>query len=340
MNTQDLKDKVTRAAYSVKFKAEKNAPQILLAVGIGGILTSTVLACRATLKAKDVMDIHKENIDHAHKAKEMRDRGDIDPETYTDEDYARDLINTYVRTGAECVKLYGPSFIVGGLSIFAICKSEGILHERNGVLAAAAAAEAREFKAYRERVADRFGEDIEEEIRYNMQDVTVRTETKNEDTGEITAVDEIVRKPVDLDRFSFFFDESCNAGIGSGDLWTKDPYMNRISLSMAAEHFNTLTRTRGYIFYNDIRKYFNKAPIPEGQIYGCIYDPDNSDWMIDFGIFNDTDDGLNRRFINGDEAVALLRFDNLRMIYYDLNDLSSKYSGNIRRDMYDFPPTC
>ena len=316
MNKQDLKDKVTRAAYSVKFKAEKNAPQILLAVGIGGILTSTILACRATLKAKDVMEIHNENIDHAHKAKEMRDRGDIDPETYTDEQYARDIINTYVRTGAECVKLYGPSFIVGGLSIFAICKSEGILHERNGVLAAAAAAEAREFKAYRERVADRFGADVEEEIRYNMQDVTVKTETKNEDTGEITAVDEIVKKPIDLDKFSFFFDASCNPCAGSADLWTKDPHLNKVTLQMAAEHFNSIIKSKGYLFYNEIREYFNIAPIPEGQIYGLKYSPDNDDWKVDFGLYNN--DEVNRRFINGIEPVALLRFDNLSMIYYDL----------------------
>lgn len=316
MNKQIIKDKATRAFYSAKFKAEKNAPQILLVAGIGGILTATVLACRATLKAQDVMEVHNENIKMAHDAKEMSERGDIDPETYTDDDYRRDLFNTYVHTGAELGKLYGPSMIIGGLSIFAVCKSNGILNERNGILAAAAAAEAREFKAYRERVAARFGADVEEEIRYNMTDVEVHREEVDPTTGEISEIDEIVKKPIELDKFSFFFDASCNPCAGSADLWTKDPHLNKITLQMAAEHFNSIIKSKGYLFYNEIREYFNIAPIPEGQIYGLKYSPDNDDWKVDFGLYNN--DEVNRRFINGIEPVALLRFDNLNMIYYDL----------------------
>lgn len=317
MNTQIMKEKATRALGKAELKLKKNSPQILLTVGIGGILTATVLSCRATLKAQDVIDKHNEALDSAHKAKQMVEDEELPPEAYTEEDYKKDIVNIYVKTGAELAKLYGPSIVVGGLSIFAICKSNGILNERNGILAMTAAAEAKEFKDYRARVAERFGEDVEEEIMYGVKDVEVTREEMDPKTGETKTVNETVKEVTNLDKFSFFFDASCNSYVGSGDLWTKDAHLNLITLQMAAEHFNSITRSKGYLFYNDIRSYFNLPPIPEGQLYGVMYDPDTSDWMIDFGIFDSADD-LNRRFVNGIEPVALLRFDNLKLIYEEI----------------------
>jgi hypothetical protein len=44
---------------------EKNSPAILFGTGIVGMVGSTVLACRATLKLEEVLDEGKENVKKA-----------------------------------------------------------------------------------------------------------------------------------------------------------------------------------------------------------------------------------------------------------------------------------
>ena len=48
---------------TAKFATKRYSPEILLGVGIVGIVTSTVLACRATLKVETILDIYEETAD-------------------------------------------------------------------------------------------------------------------------------------------------------------------------------------------------------------------------------------------------------------------------------------
>jgi hypothetical protein len=83
----------------------KYSPEILMGVGIVGIIGSTVLACKATLKAEETVDRAKGKFDKIHEAKELigkesymsdKDGNKIE---YTEQDYKKDLTVAYVQTG-------------------------------------------------------------------------------------------------------------------------------------------------------------------------------------------------------------------------------------------------
>ena len=76
---------------------------------------------------------------------------------YTHEDAQKDLFITYAQTGVKLVKLYGPSLVVGGLSVAAILASNNILRKRNVALAAAFSTVSKSFEEYRGRVIEKYG---------------------------------------------------------------------------------------------------------------------------------------------------------------------------------------
>ena len=62
-------------------------------------------------------------------------------------------------------KLYAPAVMLGAASIASILASHNIMKKRNVALAAAYAAVDKSFKDYRDRVIERFGEQVEKELR-------------------------------------------------------------------------------------------------------------------------------------------------------------------------------
>src|SRR5215204_1632419 len=107
---------------------QKSSPQMLFGVGVVGMVGSTVLACRATLKMDRVLDDAKEKLDTA-KTLEHPD--------YSEKDRGRDTTLIYFQTGVQVFKLYAPAIIVGGLSIAALTSSHRILARRNVALTVA-----------------------------------------------------------------------------------------------------------------------------------------------------------------------------------------------------------
>ena len=173
--------KVTRAFNSVGLKIKKYSPEILIVTGIVGVVTSTVMACKATTKVNDVIEKGKEAINDVHDKVADAEAGIIDAKVYTPEIQRKELALAYGRTGYELVKLYAPAVTVGVLSLTAIVSSNNILRKRNTAIAAAYAATEKLFKEYRGRVVDRFGKEVDRELRYNIKKREILDNILNEE---------------------------------------------------------------------------------------------------------------------------------------------------------------
>ena len=128
----------------------------------------------------------------------------------------------YTQSALKIAKLYAPSVALGVLSITAILTSNNIFRKRNIALAAAYTAVDKSFKEYRGRVVDRFGKELDNELRYNIKAKEVEEKVVDEKTGKEKTVKKTVNVS-ELDQYSDyakFFDESC-AGCTSSDRWSK-----------------------------------------------------------------------------------------------------------------------
>ena len=186
MKKLEIMNVLNRKFGRVGFKIQKHSPEILVIAGVVGTVTSAIMACKATTKLDDILSESKDSIDSIHDAMEHPDEL---PEIYTKEDGKKDLAIVYTQTALKLTKLYAPSVILGGLSITAILTSNKILRRRNVALAAAYTAVDTGFKNYRHNVIERFGEDLDKELKYNIKAKTVE-ETITDDNGKKKKVKE------------------------------------------------------------------------------------------------------------------------------------------------------
>lgn len=303
MKKPEFVTSIVRSVHKAGFAVKKHSPEILIVAGVVGTVASAVIACRSTLKVKDILDEAKEDIDKVH---EVLDNDDISEEKYSQEDGTKDLVIIYSKTAVKLVKLYAPAVILGALSITSILTSHNIMRKRNVALAAAYATVDGAFKNYRKRVVERFGEELDKELRYNIKSKEVEKVVADEDGNEKTVKETVTFADIDEpSEFARFFDEGCRG-------WTKDAEVNLMFLRQQQNYANEILKARGHMFLNEIYRMLDIPQTQAGQIVGWIYDPNNQkhkgDNYIDFGIYDHKNEA-KRRFVNGDERSILLDFN-------------------------------
>ena len=301
MKKLDLVNTLTRTLGKTGLKLQKYSPEILVVTGIVGVVVSAVMACKATTKASEIVEDMNEKMDTIHEVSET-----ATSEEYSEEDLKKDTAIVYVQTGVKFLKLYGPSLALGALSIGCILASTHILKTRNLAIAAAYSAIDKGFKDYRGRVIERFGKDLDRELRYNIKAKTIEENVVDEN-GEVNAVEKTVEvvNPNEHSVYAKCFDESC-AG------WSKDPEFNLMFIRRQQDYANEVLTKRGYIFLNEVYKMLGFQATKAGQIVGWFYDPENPDHTgdnyVDFGIY-DVHKEKNRDFVNGYERCIWLDFN-------------------------------
>ena len=311
MNKSNFLTMASGALHKAGFKFQKHSPEVLVGVGVVGVVVSTVLACKATLKLSGIIEAHKKTVEQIH---DVADKASIqqasDPDNaldYSQDDMKKDLTITYIQTGVKVVRLYAPSIALGVLSVTSILASHNILRKRNVALAAAYATVDKGFKEYRGRVIERFGERVDHELKHNIKAVDITETVTDEKTGEPKEV----KKTIDVatwedlgySQYARFFDEGCKS-------WEKNAEYNLMFLRSEQQYANDRLKSRGFLFLNEVYERLGIEPTKAGQVVGWIYDPKNSvgDNYVDFGIY-DVHRKSNRAFVNGYERCILLDFN-------------------------------
>lgn len=304
MNATAITTTVSKTLHKTGFKLKKYSPEILAVSGVIGIVTSAVMACKATTKVSAILEESKATIDAIHDCQENPEL--VEEGKYTDDDAKKDLAITYVQTGVKLVKLYAPSVILGTLSITAMLASNDILRKRNTALAAAYATIDGSFKKYRERVIERFGETVDKELKYGVKKQKIEEIVTDPETGKEKKAKKTVEVVEGIDGYSEyarFFDDGCKG-------WEKDAESNLLFLRAQQQYANDLLVSRGYLFLNEVYNMLGIQITKAGQVVGWVYDPENKDlhnW-VDFGIY-DVNKPKARDFVNGLERTILLDFN-------------------------------
>lgn len=264
----DMKNLVNKSKLTVK----QYSPEILVVTGIVGVVTSAVMACKATRKLDPVLEEHKENAEAVHK--KFADAPDEKAEKH-------ELTRVYAKTGLNFVKLYGPSVTIGALSITGILTGNNILRKRNVALAGAYATLDAGFKTYRGRVVDRFGEEVDRELRTGGHQEKVEVVETDENGKEKKVKKAVTVVDGGLSDYARYF------AYGEADAAEPNYDYNKFFLTAQQELANHMLRARGFLFLNEVYEMLGIKKSIAGQAVGWVYDKnaeDHGDNYVDFGI--------------------------------------------------------
>lgn len=303
----------------IGFQIQKKSPELLVAAGIAGVVVSAVMACKATIKAQEVAAEAKDTIDEIHEAEEMgvTKAGN----SYTADDTKKDLTTTYLQTGIKYAKLYAPAVIVGAASVSCILVSHKMMKQRMAAVAAALSATDKAFKDYRGRVMERFGEQVEKELRYNIKAQEIEKtivdekgkEKKVKETADVAAAEGW--DPSQYSPYARIFDES-------HPQWTKNAEMNLYYLKARQSQATDMLRSRGHLFLNEIYDMLGFPRTKAGAVVGWLYDPkrpEMGDAYVDFGMY-EVQRPKAVDFVNGYERSFILDFNVVGDITDDIVD--------------------
>lgn len=287
---------VSQKVARIGLVAAKNSPQTLFGLGVAGVIGSTVLACRATLKLEGILETG---------ANDLRIAKSIEDEGYTEKDLRHDTALIYIQTAAKVGKQYAPAIIVGGLSIAALTRSHRILTERNAALTAAYIALEQGFDQYRARVVEKYGEEADRNMRYGT-----RVEEITDDKGRTKKVTRAALTESSI--YAKWFDSNSSSWNHSGAEY------NYIFLKNQQRYMNDLLRARGHVMLNDVYDELGIERTTAGAVVGWVLNNrEGGDNYIDFGIFDENSDIED--FVYGPNNAILLDF-NVDGLVYDKID--------------------
>lgn len=293
MNLSSIKSIVTSKAARQLLTVKKNSPAIMFGAGVVGVVTTTVLACKATLKVEEVV-----LRDHRADMKMIKNLEHVD---YSEEDRTKDTALRYVKTVGGLTKLYGPAVVVGALSIICLTGAHVTLSRRNAGLTAAYVALEKGYNKYRDRVIQEFGEEKDREFRYGVVEEVVEDEKG----------DKVVIKRADsvngLSGYAALWDENSTS-------WNHNPDYNMVFLKAQQKYANDRLQAKGHVFLNEVYDDLGLERTPAGAVVGWV--KGEGDNYIDFGIFNDDMQPEHLAFFTGRENAIWLDF-NVDGVIYD-----------------------
>lgn len=304
---QEIINKATRLLSSTQYQIKKHSPEILMVAGIAGTIVGTVLACKATTKVSEIIEEKNKNVEDVHTCLEDNTK------EYTEEDSKKDLTIIYAQTGVKLFKLYAPAIGVMALSFTSIIAGHKVLKKRNIAIAAAYAAIDKGFKQYRKNVIEKFGEGVDQQMRFGLKSKEIKKKDKDGKTVKETEyyIDPDANPLDNISEYARFFDAASSN-------FAKDPEYNMMFLRRQQDYANEMLKSRGHLFLNEVYDLLDIPRSKAGQVVGWVYDKNGNtkgDNYVDFGLYRN--DQGTRRFVNGLEYNILLDF-NVDGVIYDI----------------------
>jgi hypothetical protein len=288
MDLKTLAGLVTSKTARPLLHIQKHSPAILFGAGVVGVVTTVVLASKATLRLEEVLQDTDDAINKALT---------LEHHNYSEQDRSRDLLLIKVKAATKVARLYAPTLIVGTLSIAALTGAHVTLTRRNLALTAAYAGLSKAFGEYRARIADAIGVDEENRLRYDLVDTEVQVTDKD---GKVTTKTVAVRGPKGYSQYARLFEETNRN-------WNPQPMYNSFFIQNQQTWANFQLKAKGHLFLNDVYKMLGLPESKAGCVVGWLIGS-GGDEYVDFGVFSG-DELTGFDFITGEKQQIWLDFN-------------------------------
>lgn len=287
----------------LSLKADQNKPEIMLAVGLVGVIGATILACRATLKAKDVVEEHNERLEEIQENLNEEEKKELPVEA------KKDIRKVYLKTSLKLAKTYAPAIAVETAAFALLIKSNSVQRDRLAGLTAAYITVDQAFKKYRQAVIEELGEEKDLEFKTGLKKQKIDAIVEDEEGNEKLKKEEGLVLPDGryISEYAKFFDESCPD-------WQKSPENNLHFLRLQQAAANEKLKIQGHLFLNEVYDMIGLPRTKAGAVVGWLYPAERYNSLqlngfVDFGIYDMWANAKRADFVNGYERNILLDFN-------------------------------
>lgn len=305
----DFKTKMTRMIGKMKLKTEKNAPDILLGLGIASFVGTFAMTIRGTIKAGDVLEIHGAKMRDIQDEVEKAEEEPLKYE-YPAELLKQDKARVYAYTGLGMTKAYAPAVGMMVISIGCIMASRNILQKRYLAAVAAYESVSTAFNAYRGRVIEEKGEMWDRHYMYGTKIEEITETVIDPETGKKKKV----TKEVEVIDTDDYINADVSRWFGPDNYnWSPHVLVSRAFLNAQSTMLTDMLNFRGHVFLNEVYDSLGYEHTPEGALLGWIINDDEMG-VIDLGLFEYNRPGV-KEFADGDANEILLTFPGLEVIF-------------------------
>lgn len=295
---------LTRAIGAVRLAAKANAPTIMVVGGVGSMTVGAILGAKQTLKVEEVLAKHTPDLEKIQRGQ------DLGLASYTKDVARTDRIKVYTRAGLDLTKLYAApaALFIGGAGL--VFGGHRMLIQRNATLAIAYTGLKKVFDAYRERVRNEFGSEVDQAMYSGYETKLLNEGTKHE--AEIHTRD---WSNSSNDPYNRVFEQ------GATTAWEPDLDINRMFVTQQQKFAQQLLNRRGYLYLSEV---YSALGFPESDISRVVgwkvrTLPDGSRDIpfVDFGLDKPHPDDW--------------KFSNEKAIYLDINCQGLIVGGKVQK---------
>lgn len=283
-------------------------------VGVGLVagISSTILACKATLAASDKLKTSQTEV------KLLKSKTAILKEGYSEEpesdnltseidlEYKKELSILYLKRVAALAKEYALPITLTVLSSGLIIHSHISLKNQNAGLVAAYNILQAGFASYQKAVKEKYG--AEEDVLIRKMSAGERAELLGKREEELTkALSEdpsinVVKKLIDMN-----WDDNLDLrrvfSKRNSTRWCDDHFTNRFMLMQTQNYLNDQLRARRHLFLNEVYRELGFDETNEGAVLGWTWDHAMTE--VDLGL----NDEENSRFMCGLATDPVINFN-------------------------------
>lgn len=292
MNAIAMKDSVVKVAGRAGLVLQKYSPEILIGAGTVGFILTIFAASKAALELDKVNVDAKASIELVHEG-----RIEHDLEEYPDMAYKKDLATVYLKAGVEYGKLYGPTIVLGGLSLAAMLTAHGVMKSRNLALIGAYKLLEEAYARYRSRVVEDYGAEKDYMYYHGLRSEEIVETSVGEDGKKVktkktvfTADSLVAGSP-----YAVFFGPEVRDDDGKliqtkNPNYTGDPTLDAFFLSSKQSYANNRLCAVGHLFLNEVYESLGlphtRAGAVVGWVLGDLQTRDHADGVVDFDLYN------------------------------------------------------
>lgn len=265
----------------------KHGTKMLIVGGTTAVAVGMYFTGKATLKARDIIDEHNDQMDTIELAATLAKEYPDGPEAeYTPEVERAETIKVHLDTCWQLLKAYAPAVSTTALGVTMLIGAYGIVKKQNIALMGAYKALEEGFNAYRKRVREEYGDRVDYMFKNGLREKDVEVDEVDSDGNTTKVKKKVLTKDPEAVRALYSF----NYGPESSFMWSSKPGHNLNVLIGQENAMNAqLTRDR-YLLLSTVLENLGIDRTPESIVGGWLspdhpaFDPEKGNGFVDFGL--------------------------------------------------------